>query len=83
MDGGPGIAPQERERVFERFWRGSDRGGQSGLGLADRPLDRPAPRWLLRMGESRPGHCVLRVELAAAASELTTFSPPIPQDQLP
>ncbi len=25
---------QDRERVFERFWRGADRGGHSGLGLA-------------------------------------------------
>lgn len=37
-DEGPGIAPADRERVFERFWRGdvaSARGdGRSGLGLA-------------------------------------------------
>lgn len=34
-DGGPGIAPAERERVFDRFYRGSpsDASG-SGLGLA-------------------------------------------------
>ena len=37
-DGGPGIAPSDRERIFERFWRGpvarqkTSRG--SGLGLA-------------------------------------------------
>ncbi len=34
-DDGPGIAPDERERVFERFYRVSDRGvSGSGLGLA-------------------------------------------------
>jgi two-component system OmpR family sensor kinase len=37
-DDGPGIGPEERERVFERFWR-ADRArsrskGGSGLGLA-------------------------------------------------
>lgn len=35
MDQGPGIAPEHRERAFERFWRapGAPAGG-SGLGLA-------------------------------------------------
>ncbi|MGZ8502281.1 MAG: sensor histidine kinase, partial [Candidatus Limnocylindrales bacterium] len=34
-DDGPGIAPQDRARVFDRFWRGSDaRPGGTGLGLA-------------------------------------------------
>jgi signal transduction histidine kinase len=38
VDEGPGIAPDQRELVFRRFWRGDDasaRGdGRSGLGLA-------------------------------------------------
>ena len=34
-DDGPGVAPELRERAFERFVRGSgDRGSSSGLGLA-------------------------------------------------
>ncbi len=34
-DDGPGIAPEMRDKVFERFFRGAgDRSGSSGLGLA-------------------------------------------------
>lgn len=33
-DEGPGIASEDQARVFERFWRGDDRGGGSGLGLS-------------------------------------------------
>ncbi len=35
QDSGPGIAPEERERVFDRFYRGQEAAaGGSGLGLA-------------------------------------------------
>lgn len=34
-DHGPGIAPEDRERMFDRFWRGTARTGSgAGLGLA-------------------------------------------------
>jgi OmpR-family two-component system manganese-sensing sensor histidine kinase len=64
-DEGPGIPSQDRERVFERFWSGADRGGASGLGLA---IGRAIARrhgGVLRLGESRAGLCELVVELPA------------------
>jgi signal transduction histidine kinase len=56
---------QDRERVFERFWSGADRGGHSGLGLA---IGRAIARrhgGELRLGESRAGRCELVVALPA------------------
>jgi signal transduction histidine kinase len=53
-DEGPGIPLQDRERMFDRFWSGADRRGQSGLGLA---IGRAIARRHggdLRLGESRP-----------------------------
>ncbi|MFZ0406781.1 MAG: HAMP domain-containing sensor histidine kinase [Cyanobium sp.] len=76
-DLGPGIPLQERERVFERFWSGADRGGHSGLGLA---IGRAIARRHggdLRLGESRPGRCELVVELPAASFDGSQASPPI------
>ncbi|MEI7666552.1 MAG: ATP-binding protein [Synechococcaceae cyanobacterium ELA263] len=67
-DQGPGIPSAQQEQVFERFWSGADRGGHSGLGLA---IGRAIARrhgGELRLGESRPGLCVLLVELPAAVN---------------
>jgi signal transduction histidine kinase len=67
-DDGPGIAPEERERVFARFTRGERAaGGGTGLGLA-------IARWVVdlhggRIGvvdDGRPG-CRIRVSLPGAA----------------
>jgi signal transduction histidine kinase len=33
-DRGPGIAPADQQRIFERFERGNDHGSGTGLGLA-------------------------------------------------
>jgi signal transduction histidine kinase len=62
-DGGPGIGPQERQWVFERFWRGRDQGGHGGLGLAIARAIARRHGGELGLGESRPGCCVLVVDL--------------------
>jgi len=64
-DDGPGIPPELREKVFERFYRGSgDRSGSSGLGLSivravaeshkgsvrlEEPLDGRGARFVVRI----------------------------------
>lgn len=65
-DEGPGIPPRARERVFDRFWRGTDRGGQSGLGLAIAQAIARRHGGALSVGDSGPGGCVLLVELPIA-----------------
>jgi signal transduction histidine kinase len=64
-DSGPGIRPDERERVFERFWRGATVGQPgTGLGLA---IVREAARGLGGDAQvmDRPGQpgCVIAVRL--------------------
>ena len=46
LDEGPGIDPAERERVFERFFRGeAARGGAAGTGLGLSVVEALAERW--------------------------------------
>ena len=46
LDEGPGLEPDEDERVFQRFYRGSaSRGGASGTGLGLAVVESLAARW--------------------------------------
>jgi len=59
-DDGPGIVPEQQERIFEKFYKGA--GGGSGLGLAiARQIARHHHGDLTVTSE--PGHTVFRVRL--------------------
>ncbi len=60
-DSGPGIPPEERDRVFDRFHRASDTGGGAGLGLAiaNAIVGATGGRW--SVGESELGGARLSV----------------------
>jgi signal transduction histidine kinase len=67
-DEGPGIPPEERERVFQRFTRGATSAGGTGLGLA-------IARWAVELHggaievmDARTG-CRIGVTIPAAAGE--------------
>ena len=60
-DSGPGIPPEERSRIFDRFHRATDAPGGSGLGLAiaDAIVRATGGRW--RIGSSASGGASLSV----------------------
>ncbi len=68
-DSGPGVAPEERDRVFDRFYRiaGSEAGG-SGIGMAivKAIADRHGAKLVLDQSE-RLGGLRVRVEFPASA----------------
>ncbi len=69
-DSGPGIDPNDRAHVFERFYRGQSRGdiAGSGLGLAitTRAAERAGGRVVLESAE--PGATTFAIELPLARS---------------
>ncbi len=60
-DSGPGIPAQERDRLFDRFHRSTERGGAAGLGLAiaDSIVDSTSGQW--RIGSSALGGALFEV----------------------
>ena len=73
IDQGEGIAPPDRERVFERFWRGAaavgeagEEAARSGLGLAIARAIARGHGGEIAVAESQPGRCVIRVLLPVA-----------------
>ena len=54
-DYGPGIAPNDLPKVFNRFWRGADSDGRSGLGLAICQQIAQAHGWTIAIIAANPG----------------------------
>ena len=68
-DSGPGIPPDERERVFDRFYRRAQTGDAgSGLGLAIVRTIAERHRARVRLGDARLGGLRARVEFPPAAA---------------
>ena len=70
QDSGPGVPPEERERVFQRFYRMSATSpetpdGGSGLGLAIVKGIAQAHRGRVELLEAPGGGCLFRVLLPA------------------
>ena len=68
-DGGPGIPPEQRDQVFDRFHRASTKGAGAGLGLAiaDGIVRATHGRW--RVGTSALGGASLAVSWPRALPE--------------
>jgi signal transduction histidine kinase len=77
LDEGPGLRPEDRERVFERFFRGSAGRDVAGTGLGLAVVDALARRWggSASIGNREPGGAEARVVLPAA----TPLPSPDPQ----
>ena len=72
-DAGPGVPPQERTLIFERFQRGRDTGGQAGFGLGlaiGRELAQRMGGQLVLEDSDAPGaKFTLRLPIARATEE--------------
>ena len=70
-DGGPGIPLAERSRIFERFFRGAERGDVEGSGLGLAIVDRAVAR------------CGGKIELERADPGATSFAIRLPAVRTP
>jgi signal transduction histidine kinase len=61
-DSGPGIAPEERPKLFDRFHRATDRGSGAGLGLAiaDSVVRATGGEWRVGQAELGGAHMEVR-----------------------
>jgi signal transduction histidine kinase len=68
-DAGPGIPSEDQPHIFDRFYRGSERGEieGSGLGLAIAVQAVNRAHGTLRLIESRPGNTVFEIKLPVAS----------------
>jgi two-component system sensor histidine kinase MprB len=68
-DSGPGIAPEERTKLFDRFHRATDKGNGAGLGLAiaDSVVRATGGEWRVGQAELGGAHMEVRWHRAPGA----------------
>ena len=84
LDEGPGLDPDEGERVFQRFYRGSaSRGGATGTGLGLAVAEALAARWGGEVTLANRPEGGARAELALAAVRALPSADPQLDESLP
>jgi two-component system OmpR family sensor kinase len=78
-DHGPGVPPDARERLFERFWRAEEGRGRgragAGLGLAIASAIVEAHHGQISVHDAPGGGALFLVEIPAPAPELLAARP--------
>jgi signal transduction histidine kinase len=76
-DSGPGIAPEHRDRLFDRFHRSTEKGGSAGLGLAiaDSIVRTTDGQW--RLGDSELGGALFEVSWRRVSSRPARATQPV------
>jgi signal transduction histidine kinase len=84
LDEGPGLDPDESERVFQRFYRGSaSRGGTSGTGLGLAVVEALAARWGGEVALTNRPEGGARAEVALTAVRALPRADPQLDESLP
>ncbi len=82
-DSGPGVAPEDRGRLFDRFHRSTAQGGSAGLGLAiaDSIVRSTGGQW--RLDDSELGGALFEVSWRRASSRQAPAPGPVASAQRP
>ena len=82
-DSGPGVPPEQRQRIFDRFQRATDQAGGSGLGLAiaDAVVRATNGRW--EIGRSVSGGASMAVTWPRLMTGARASQPSTPQSARP
>jgi two-component system OmpR family sensor kinase len=81
-DGGPGICEDDRARIFERFYRGADRGEIAGSGLGLAIAEKAATRLggTIVLEDGRPGMTTFALTVPALAGLSARIGEPAASD---
>jgi signal transduction histidine kinase len=77
-DAGPGIPAEDRAHLFERFWRGRDRQGGAGLGLAIVAEVAAQHGGRISVDKSPMGGAMFRITFAASPTPAAATPAPAP-----